>query len=92
MSFVNEDKLDRVSGFVGDLVDFVQQVGDPSFMTITVTDLKVAMPVELYVETDGSSDVALAVAPPRQRTKTSIAPTLHSMRMRVALNDGREQR
>lgn len=87
MSFINEDKLDRVSGFVGVLADFVQQVGDPRFMTVTVTDLKVAMPVEMYVETDRPDGIALMIAPPRQRIKTSIMPTLHSMRMRVVLND-----
>ena len=87
MSYISEDKLDQVSGFVGVLTDFVQQVGDPHFMTMTVTDLKVAMPVEMYVEADQSNEIAFLIAPPRQRIKTSIMPMLHSMRMRVVLND-----
>ncbi len=85
-----DDKLDRVADFVGGLAEVAQAVGDPQAMTVTVTDLEIALPVEVRLDTRGSEqgEMELLMSPPRLRTKTSIMSSLHSMRIRVVLDHG----
>ena len=83
----DERALRPAAELVGSLADFISQVGGPDQgMALTVQDLRVALPVELVVETGEDGALAVMAATP-ERTGTSFAPTLGTLSLRVVLDD-----
>jgi hypothetical protein len=73
--------MDNVFGFVSGFTDAISESGalEQNFNT---TRIAIALPVELTIDAAGP-ELRLAVAPPRQRTETSIMPVLHRLRLTI---------
>ena len=86
--------LDRHGAVLADnkpdfrLVLIREQVSDPrQGLALTVEDLAVTLPLEMHIEVDENETVRLTTASP-WRTETSFEPVLHSLSIRVVLENG----
>ncbi|MEG5173074.1 hypothetical protein [Microcoleus sp. B3-D7] len=75
------------------VIDKLVDYGDPLENPITgqalkISEVKVAMPLELRVEPKAAARVALKASAPTQKTETTIMPVFHRLTLRIVINDG----
>jgi hypothetical protein len=85
---LNDSEFQTLSALVDGLAGTIEQMSDPrQGMALTVEDLAVTLPLEMRIEVDENETVRLATASP-WRTETSFEPVLHSLSIRVVLDNG----
>lgn len=76
------------SELVHDLVDYGMYLEDENTgLAMTVENVNLNMPVEIGITVDDNGKVTLSGSPPTQRTKTTILPVFHQMKIKVVRDD-----
>jgi len=85
---IYDDLQQPFSELVHDLVDYGMYVEDTdSGLTMTVENVNLDMPVEIGITVDDNGKVILNGSPPTQRTKTTILPVFHQMKIKVVRDE-----
>lgn len=80
--------LQPFSELVHDLVDYGMYLEDEnSGLSMTVENVNLDMPVEIGITVDDDGKVQLKGSPPSQRTKTTILPVFHQMKIKVVRDE-----
>lgn len=82
------DVLLPFSQVISQLADYEMYIDDPIFgQSLSVENIKIDMPVEIRVDVDDNSEVALKGSAPTQRTETTILPVFHRMIIVITQDD-----
>ncbi|MBD2503166.1 hypothetical protein [Anabaena azotica] len=80
----NNNILAPLAQVIDQLVDYGDPLEDPiTGQALKISEVKVAMPLELRVETKAAAQVALKASAPTQKTETTIMPVFHRLTLRI---------
>jgi hypothetical protein len=80
--------LTPLAQVINQLVDYGDPLEDPiTGQALKISEVKVAMPLELRVEPKAAAQVALKASAPTQQTETTVMPVFHRLTLRIVIND-----